>query len=223
MRSFVFSFFFYATTLMFLIIGVPWYAFTWRGDWILKSWSHLNLIFVRYILNIKIEVSGQEILKKYPGCILACQHQSAFETVILFEFCNFAFVYKDELKRVPIFGKFMEKSGMIKVDRTAGAKSLKQLLQQGKIALQKRGGIIIFPQGRRMPVGQVGEINAGTWALYHSLKVPVIPVTLDSGVCWPPKKFLKFKGTIHLTFHPPLEEGLNREDFESKLKELYSP
>ena len=206
---------------MFLVIGFPFYIGKWRGDWILTSWSHMNVFYLKYILGISVETKGLDILKKQGPCIIACQHQSAFETVTFFRYCTFAFVYKEQLNNIPIYGYFMRKSGMILVNREQGAKSLKDLLKGGKKAIEERGGIIIFPEGTRIPVGQVGQINPGLWALYQSLKIPVIPVTLNSGLYWPAKKFLKYPGTIEVNFHEPFDPGLSREEFEEKLQALY--
>lgn len=224
-RSFIFQLFFYATTIFLLIIGLPWYVIgKWKGDWILYTWSTLTLVYLRVFLNIKVVVKGQEILDHYTKTpyILAAQHQSPFETFVLFHYCKPAFVYKNELNKIPLFGFLMRQSGMLSVDRGQGPQALKNLLKNGKKALGDRGGIVIFPEGKRMPVGEVGKINPGLWALYHSLKTPTIPVTLNSGICWPPKSFLKYSGEIHLVFHAPIEADLSREDFDIQLKDIYA-
>lgn len=221
-RSFFFLIFFYAIGLYHLIVGSPWYSFgKWRGDWIMRSWSRGNIWCLRYIAGIKITSKGEEVLKTGGPYIVACQHQSDLETVIFFDYCLYSFVYKKELNNLPFFGSFMQKAGMLSVDREQGATALRNLLKNGKAAVERRGGIIIFPEGKRMPVGEVGKINPGLWALYKSLQIPVVPVTLTTAPYWRPKQFLKHPGTATFLFHPPFELGLDRETFEERLRQVY--
>jgi 1-acyl-sn-glycerol-3-phosphate acyltransferase len=187
----------------------------------MSAWSHANARCLKYIAGIDIVTHGAEILKSGGPYIIACQHQSDLETVTFFRYCTYAFVYKKELNSIPFFGNFMQKSGMLSVDREQGTTALRNLLKNGKKAIENRGGIIIFPEGKRMPVGQVGKINAGLWALYKTLKIPVIPVTLSTGPYWRPKQFLKYPGTATIIFHTPFELGLDRDVFEERLKQIY--
>ena len=53
--------------------------------------------------------------------------------------------------------------------------------------------------------------------LYGILKVPCVPVTLDSGLYW--RGFDKIPGTIHLEFLEPIAPGLKRGPFMALLQQ----
>ena len=115
----------------------------------------------------------------------------------------------------------MRKSGMLSVDRDQGSKTLKNLLKKAKSIADEKKTILIFPEGTRISFGQVGEIQAGLWALYHYLKIPVLTVSLDSGKLWPASRILKQQGTIHLKCHDPILPGLHREEFDSLIRQNF--
>ena len=49
------------------------------------------------------------------------------------------------------------------------------------------------------------------------LKLPVVPLALDSGRLWPRRRFVKTAGTITLDFGEAIPPGLDREPFEARL------
>ena len=56
-------------------------------------------------------------------------------------------------------------------------------------------------------------------AIYNHCKVPVIPLSLNSGFLWGKNSFFKKSGTITFDFAEPILPGLNRKNFEKELKE----
>jgi 1-acyl-sn-glycerol-3-phosphate acyltransferase len=56
-------------------------------------------------------------------------------------------------------------------------------------------------------------------ALYSFLKVPVVPVALNSGVYWGKDAFLKKPGKIILEYLPPIDAGMPKEQFAAALQE----
>jgi len=59
--------------------------------------------------------------------------------------------------------------------------------------------------------------------IYDSLKLPCIPVALNSGKIWPKNSFMKYPGNIHVSFLEPIEPGLEKMNFLKILEEkIYS-
>jgi len=54
--------------------------------------------------------------------------------------------------------------------------------------------------------------------LYRELKIPVIPMALNSGLFWPKNSFIKKSGMITIQFLPPLPPGLSHKDMMEQLK-----
>jgi 1-acyl-sn-glycerol-3-phosphate acyltransferase len=48
------------------------------------------------------------------------------------------------------------------------------------------------------------------------LKLPVVPIALDSGSVWP-KSFIKYPGTVNMKVAAPIPPGLPRDEVERKV------
>ena len=59
--------------------------------------------------------------------------------------------------------------------------------------------------------------------IYDSLKIPCIPIALNSGKVWPKNSFMKYQGDIHVSFLEPIQPGLEKNIFLEVLEEkIYS-
>lgn len=186
-----------------------------------KSWARFSLWVLDKLCGIKYEVRGLENLPKENGFIVGCKHQSMWETIVMhLVFNRPVYTWKKELLKIPFYGWFIAVMSGITIDRQGGAKALKNLLNQSKQYVEKKQNIILFPQGTRTPVGASAAdypYQAGVVALYNSLKVPVVPTALNSGVYWN-KTGSKKPGTIILEFLPVIAPGLPKEEFLEKLQ-----
>jgi 1-acyl-sn-glycerol-3-phosphate acyltransferase len=129
-----------------------------------------------------------------------------------------AFVLKRELLSIPLFGWYLRKVGMIAVDRAAGASALRNMARQASEAFAEGRSILIFPEGTRVPPGESRPYHPGVAALYTQLKVPVVPVALNSGLFWGRRSFVKRPGTVTVQFLPPIPPGLDRKAFMRELE-----
>jgi 1-acyl-sn-glycerol-3-phosphate acyltransferase len=57
-----------------------------------------------------------------------------------------------------------------------------------------------------VPVGDRGTAHPGLIALVRAVKVPVVPVSLNSGLFWPRKSLLRRPGTIVIRFLPAISD-----------------
>lgn len=173
----------------------------------------------KHIAGISYEIRGQQNVTDHGACIIAAKHQSAWETFKLHMlFSDPAVVLKKELLEIPLWGRYLARSGMIPVDRGGGGKALAAMMQAAHKAADEKRQIIIFPQGTRIPPGVDRPYKSGVAALYKELNLPVIPMALNSGVCWPKNSFIKWPGTIVIEFLPPIPPGLERDAFMTRLK-----
>jgi len=171
-----------------------------------------------WIVGITVEVRGLENLPKTPA-LIACQHQSAWETTIFFKVIpRIAVVFKKELLLFPIFGWHLRKMQEIPIDRSSGATAIKKMVRVGKKAIGRGRSVLIFPEGTRTAVGKAGKYHPGVFALYSMLEIPTVPVALNSGLYWPRRKFSKTPGTIIIEFLPPIQTGKGRKEFMALLE-----
>ena len=62
----------------------------------------------------------------------------------------------------------------------------------------------MFPEGTRTPVGGQGKYKAGGAILAVGTGVPVVPIAMNSGDCWPRNAFIKTPGKIIVSIGKPM-------------------
>ncbi len=149
-HSIAFNVLFYLNTLIYLIVALPTFLLPYRAIIaVARSWSRTNLVLLRVVAGIDIEVRGREKIPQ-GAIIVASKHQSAWETFALLPlFGNPVFIVKRELQWIPIFGWLMIKGRMVPVDRGAGSQALIDMTEHARVELADNRQLIIFPEGTR--------------------------------------------------------------------------
>ena len=187
--------------------------------WAMRSWAFLVLQGLKHIARIRMELRGTAHVPA-GGALIAAKHLSMWETVAFHLLLpDPAMVMKSELRDVPLYGLYALRAKMIIVDRDAGAKAVRTLLTEAKARLAEGRQIVIFPEGTRVKLGAPPDYKPGIAALYSRLKIPCIPVALNSGVYWPRRGLTRKPGTIIVEFLEPIPPGLPRELFMARLEE----
>ncbi|HVT52288.1 MAG TPA: lysophospholipid acyltransferase family protein [Dongiaceae bacterium] len=185
-------------------------------------WIDVTLWLLKHVVGLDYRIVGAENLPSGPA-IFASKHQSAWETLFLSRYLHYpAFVLKKELLSIPLFGWYLRKVGMIAIDRKAGASALRNMTRQSAEIFAQDRSLLIFPEGTRVAPGQQRPYQPGIAGLYGQLKVPVVPVALNSGLFWGRRSFVKKPGTITVAFLPAIQPGLDRKalmrDLESRIE-----
>lgn len=219
LRSLLFNVFFYGWTATCVIVGLPLLLGPRIGIYYLgRVWAHPILFALRLICGLRYRVRGRENLVEGP-VLLAAKHQSAWDTIIFsILLWDHSFVLKQELLRIPLFGLYLRRAGLIPVDRKGGARALKKMVAEAKAVAAAGRPIVIFPEGTRVAPDQRRPYQPGVAALYGQLEVPVVPVALNSGLFWRRNSFRKQPGCITLEFLTPIPPGLPRKDFLTRLE-----
>ncbi|NOQ93357.1 MAG: 1-acyl-sn-glycerol-3-phosphate acyltransferase [Methylophaga sp.] len=198
-RSLLFTCMQVVTTVLFSLLGVLLWPipFKWRYK-VVSKWARLNLWLLEKICGIHYQIEGLEHISDEPSIIM-CKHQSAWETLALqVIFPQQVWVLKRELLWIPFFGWGLAALNPIAIDRSAGRKALSQVVAQGKERLLAGSWIVIFPEGTRIPTGQIGRFGIGGAKLAVESNANVIPVAHDAGKAWPKKGFIKYPSTIKM-------------------------
>ncbi|CAI3924673.1 1-acyl-sn-glycerol-3-phosphate acyltransferase (PlsC) (PDB:1IUQ) [Commensalibacter communis] len=188
-----------------------------------QLWTRLSLNGLEKICKISTQIIGQENLPQDKSFLIASQHQSAFDTFVWMNLLDRpAYIMKRELTRIPLVGPMLLLSGMIPLDRQGGVKALKNLIQDCQKAVNDFRQIIIFPEGTRTAVGEKVKLHAGTVAIANQLNLKIVPVSIDSGYCWPRNSFYKYPGTIHIIIHPAITDTSNRKETVAAIERSWS-
>ena len=96
---------------------------------------------------------------------------------------------------------------------------MRQMLTGVKSRLREGMNLIIFPEGTRTQPGSKKPYTPGVAFLYEQCNVPVVPVALNTGYCWPKNKVKKYPGQLTVRFLPPIAPGAERRAFLNMLYE----
>lgn len=172
---------------------------------VISQWSRLNLWWLAVSCNLRYRVVGTENIPAGPAIILA-KHQSAWETLAMQQiFPPQTWVLKRELLWLPFFGWGLAMTRPVAIDRKAGKKALKQVLEQGADRLRRGLWLVIFPEGTRTSPGEKVRYAVGGAMLAERSGVPVVPVAHNAGEFWPKQGFIKQPGVITLAIGPVIE------------------
>jgi 1-acyl-sn-glycerol-3-phosphate acyltransferase len=219
LRSIIFNVLFYANTVFWLLVALPTFFMPyWAIVEIAKAWGRVNLVLLRWVVGIDIEVRGAEKIPK-GGLIVAAKHQSAWETFVLVTlFDNPLYIVKRELMWIPIFGWLMAKGRMVPVDRSAGSQALIAMAERARVEIGRGRQLIIFPEGTRRPAGAEPRYKHGVAHLYAAEGVPCVPIALNSGLFWPRRTILRHPGTVLVEVLDPIMPGLDKDEFFKRLQ-----
>ena len=183
-------------------------------------WARVVLWLLRTTAGVRHRVVGTVLPDPDARYIYALKHQSAWETIAFLAIAPaFAAVLKEELKRIPIYGWFLDRAGMVPIRRAARGAALKHMLRAARVLVDAGRHLMIMPEGTRMPPGRTGRYHPGVYALYKYLDMPVVPVAHNAGLFWPRRGFLKRPGTVTIEFLEPIAPGLGKDSFMATLEE----
>lgn len=219
LRSILFNLAFYANLVLWMVVCLPLIVLPRRALLpFMHAWAKSSIWLLRVVAGTRLEVRGAP--ERFDGPLLvAAKHQSLFETFALLHcFADPAFILKHELTRIPLFGWWITRIGMIAVRRDKGARALKDMGRDARVQAESGRQVLIFPEGTRRAPGDDPAYKVGVVLLYQEMGVPCLPVALNSGLYWPRRKWQRYPGTIIVEFLEVLPAGLPRKEFLARLE-----
>jgi 1-acyl-sn-glycerol-3-phosphate acyltransferase len=215
LRSLLYAALFYALTVPWVLVGLILTLFGSAATVrVVLSWTEFHHWLVEHILGIRVKVTGE--VPRGPH-LIAVKHQSMLETMEMVRIGHLpVIVLKKELAGIPFFGWMTRRYGVIAVERSAGAKALRALVQEGERAVATGRPVIIYPEGTRVRVGETPPLRSGFAALYRALALPVAPVAVDSGRLWG-RGLIHRSGTVTLRVGETIPAGLKRDEVEARV------
>lgn len=214
LRSLAFYVLFYGGSALLVVASVV--AVTARPGWlagIVARWGAWHLWCVERLLGIEMVLEGE--LPQGP-VLIAVKHESFFEAIDTPRLFDHPAVFaKQELFRIPGWGYSAQVYGLIPVAREEGAKTLRQMIALAKQRVEEGRPLVIFPEGTRVPHGTRPPLQAGFAGLYKLLRLPVVPIAVDSGRLY--HAAVKRPGRITYKVGETIPAGLPREEIEARV------
>ena len=191
----------FAVTCLFTIVLPYHYRYAY-----ISKWRFFNMWWLEFTCDLHYEIEGLENLPSEGSAIVFCKHQSAWETLAIANWLPpHVWVLKRELLWVPFFGWGLALLEPIAIDRGAGRKAVKQIIEQGTQRLEAGRWVVVFPEGTRVAYGQEKKFKIGGAVLAESTGVPVIPIAHNAGKFWAKRSFIKKPGKIKVVIGPAIQ------------------
>lgn len=220
-RAVLFRVLYWATSVFYVLGAIPLLMLPGRKPimtWI-QTYTRTMCFWMRWVAGVKISVRGKERIPAGP-IIIAAKHQSWGDGFVMFsQIDDLAFVTGDHLEKFPLVGGLLRKMGAIVVDNCGGAYARARLIDQElKVAQEENRRILIYPEGHLAPVGQQYRYKKGIFHMYSAYNCPVLPVATNLGLRWPQQHWRLNPGEAVVEFLDPIEPGLDKESFMTRLE-----
>ncbi|WBQ13872.1 1-acyl-sn-glycerol-3-phosphate acyltransferase [Hyphomonadaceae bacterium BL14] len=184
----------------------------------IRLYGIAQVLALRWIAGVQIDVRGRERLPDGPT-VIAAKHQSWGDGfVMVAEIPGLAFVAGDHLLRFPLIGWILNRLGTIVLSNNGG-EAERQRMQTGVLGLKRsHRSVLIYPEGHLAAPGEAHRYRKGVFHLYDALQRPCTPVATSLGLGWDRQSFRKRPGRVTVEFLDPIEPGLGKEDFMSRLE-----
>jgi 1-acyl-sn-glycerol-3-phosphate acyltransferase len=214
-RSLLFAAIFYPGTVLWVLAGMIASLFGRAPTLaVVMGWVAFHHWLTRNLLGISSRVEGTIPAGPY---LIAVKHEAMYETLEMIRITQLpVIVIKKELSDIPLFGFLTRRYGVIPVERTAGAKALRNLVAEGEKAVATGRPVVIFPEGTRVRVGERPQIKPGFAALYRALGLPVVPVAMNSGRLWG-RGLVHRSGVVTFKVGETIPAGLKRDEVETRV------
>jgi len=218
-RSILFNALFYVNIIVRMLVALPTLVLSHRFILaVLRAYARSSLWLLRVVCGITVEWRGREKIPK-GACIVACKHQSFWETFALFALLDDpTYVLKRELMWIPLFGWLARKARMIPIDRGSRVAAMARMTALARQETARGRQIVIFPEGTRRAPGAVPRYLPGIAYLYAEIGLPCVPVALNSGLFWPRRSLRRYPGTVLAEVLDPIPSGLDKRAFLRRLQ-----
>lgn len=171
---------------------------------IARTWARTVLWTLEWICDLKWHVEGRENIPAGNHIVMS-NHTSAWETVAHFlMFPPQVWVLKRELLWIPLIGWGLKLLRPISIDRSAGRRAVKQVIEQGTERLAAGLWIIIFPEGTRTVAGETRKFGISGFVLAAETGRFIVPVSHNAGDYWVRRGIIKKRGTVRVVIGAPI-------------------
>lgn len=149
------------------------------GNWqhtIAQYWSKVLLA----VGAVKVNLEGIEKIQRNGSYVFASNHLSFADTPIMFANipCQFRFLAKQSLFKVPFIGYHLRNGGHISVPREDARAAIRAIQEAGRIIRERKISVLLFPEGGRTD-GELRPFKEGAALIAITAGVPIVPVALD--------------------------------------------
>lgn len=166
-------------------------------------------------LGSEIHAYGGENIPETGPVVMVGNHQGyadIFTYFAVFDKYQFAFVAKQELSKLPFFGKFITEIRSVLIDRDNSRGQL-NAITEGIELIEQGYSLVIFPEGTRSFGGDPHPFMRGSLKLATKPGVPIVPVSIEGTYNMMEKDGYFHGADVYIKIHEPVPTaGLSRKE-----------
>ena len=166
-------------------------------------WSRLNI----KLFGIVVDIYGRDNYNPDNNYLVVSNHAGMADIPILIGILNLniRLIAKEDVGKIPLFGRVIKKAGFIMIKRGQNREALNSLLTATEV-LKSGRSVHIFPEGTRSATGELLPFKRGAFIVAKKGLTPVLPVTIIGTHLITPKNSFKInKGKVKVIIDKPIE------------------
>jgi len=191
-------------------------------DWVARTWAR----WILWASGVRVRVEGMQNIHGDSAQIIASNHQSWFDVFALAANIpkRYRFIAKEELRRIPVFGRAWESAGHISVNRSDRGSAIAALDAAAALVRSDNSSIVIFPEGTRSPNGDLLPFKKGAFMLALHTGLDIVPAAVVGSRAVQKKgDWRVHSGTVIVRFGEPIDtsqyDETRREELMAVVRE----
>lgn len=143
----------------------------------IRHWSRM-LVTACGVRASEVRVDGAPSLAElHPGRLVMANHISWVDIFVIHAFCPCAFVAKAEIRRWPLIGTLVARTGTLFIER-GKRRAVHRMIEVIGLSLQAGGRVAVFPEGTTSDGARLLPFHANLVEAALRANAPVVPVGL---------------------------------------------
>lgn len=199
-------------------LGLPRRFYLWAGRFFSRSLLRAG--------GTPVQVIGRENLDREGPQVIASNHQSMWDVwaVAANLPVRYHFVAKQEIRRIPIFGRAAAAAGHVFIDRDNLASAVESLKVAGRRIVDEQSTAVVFPEGTRSLTGDLQRFKKGPFIMAIEAGVPIVPTAVSGTFDILPKRGFRLNPRpITVWFGDPVDtQPYRHEDREALIARVHA-
>lgn len=142
---------------------------------IAERWSRALLL----VGGVRVRVTGLDRIQPNGSYVFASNHLSYSDTPVMLANipCQFRFLAKEDLFKIPFIGYHLTRGGHIPVPKEDTRAAVRAIQNAGRIVRERGVSVLLFPEGGRTD-GELREFKEGAAMIAIAAGVPIVPVAI---------------------------------------------
>lgn len=156
---------------------------------------------------IELAVEGAENVEPGQQYIVVSNHLSNFDVPVAVRAMPMPtrFISKDEVSKIPLFGRAVQYAGVVMIDRDATRSRHDALNAAVAKSMDKGYSIVLFAEGTRSRTGEMGDFHRGAARIALAAGLDILPIVITGTYdVNPPGSPVVYPGEVTVRILPPI-------------------